>query len=86
MYSKFYSPNLISTGSSGLGESSYSVSKHPGQRTRHTALTSSKHHNDMDIGVSVIDAYTHYILQYLETLNKTSKATMQDLVSHRSEG
>jgi phosphatidylinositol glycan class K len=40
----------------------------------------------MDIGVSVIDAYTHYILQYLETLNKTSKATMQDLVGQRCEG
>ncbi|WRT68948.1 uncharacterized protein IL334_005930 [Kwoniella shivajii] len=60
MYSKFYSPEIISTGSSALGENSYS------------------HHNDMDIGVAVIDSFTHYILQYLETLGKTSKETLKD--------
>ncbi|WWC91324.1 uncharacterized protein L201_006267 [Kwoniella dendrophila CBS 6074] len=60
MYSKFYSPEIISTGSSELGENSYS------------------HHNDMDIGVAVIDSFTHYILQYLETLSKTSTATLKE--------
>ncbi|ORY24787.1 peptidase C13 family-domain-containing protein [Naematelia encephala] len=60
MYSKIYSPNVISSGSSAIGENSYS------------------HHNDLDIGVAVIDSYTHYILQYLETTSKTSKATLQD--------
>ncbi|OCF54449.1 phosphatidylinositol glycan, class K [Kwoniella mangroviensis CBS 10435] len=60
MYSKFYSPEITSTGSSSLGENSYS------------------HHNDMDIGVAVIDSFTHYILQYLETLGKTSTATLKD--------
>lgn len=62
MYSKFYSPDIISTGSSALGENSYS------------------HHSDNDIGVAVIDSYTHHILQYLETLGKSSKATLQQLV------
>ncbi|WVW79214.1 hypothetical protein I302_101180 [Kwoniella bestiolae CBS 10118] len=60
MYSKFYSPEITSTGSSSLGENSYS------------------HHNDMDIGVAVIDSFTHYILQYLETLGKASTATMKE--------
>jgi len=40
-----------------------------------------KHHNDHDIGVAIIDAYTHFILAYLETIIKTSKATLQDFVS-----
>lgn len=62
MYSKIYSPNVISTGSSELDQSSYS------------------HHSDMDIGVAVIDSYTHFVLHYLENINKTSKNTLQDLV------
>ncbi|EUC65241.1 glycosylphosphatidylinositol transamidase [Rhizoctonia solani AG-3 Rhs1AP] len=64
MYSKFYSPNILATGSSELGENSYS------------------HENDQDIGVAVIDSYTHYVLQYLEQINKTSKATMADLFAN----
>ncbi|KAG9102353.1 glycosylphosphatidylinositol anchor biosynthesis [Ceratobasidium sp. 370] len=64
MYSKFDSPNIIATGSSELGENSYS------------------HENDHDIGVAVIDSYTHYVLQYLEQINKTSKATMADLFAN----
>ncbi|CCM04290.1 uncharacterized protein FIBRA_06461 [Fibroporia radiculosa] len=61
MFSKFYSPNVLATGSSELGESSYS------------------HENDYDIGVAVIDKFTHYILQFMEGINKTSQASMQDL-------
>ncbi|KAF9527251.1 peptidase C13 family-domain-containing protein [Crepidotus variabilis] len=64
MYSKFYSPNILATGSSELGESSYS------------------HANDHDIGVAVIDAYTHYVLEYMENVNKTSHASMQQLFSY----
>ncbi|KAJ9096357.1 hypothetical protein QFC21_005178 [Naganishia friedmannii] len=60
MYQDIYSPNVIATGSSQLGENSYS------------------HHNDMDIGVAVIDSFTHYVLQYLEGIDKGSKATLQD--------
>jgi phosphatidylinositol glycan class K len=63
MYSKFYSPNIISSGSSALGENSYS------------------HHNDMEIGTAVIDSFTHEILHYLETITKSSKATLQDFFS-----
>ncbi|WVO22754.1 uncharacterized protein IAS62_004090 [Cryptococcus decagattii] len=63
MYSKFYSPEIIATGSSSLGENSYS------------------HHNDMDIGVAVIDSFTHNILQYLETIGKTSRNSLQEFFS-----
>lgn len=61
MYSKFYSPNILATGSSDIHENSYS------------------HENDYDIGVAVIDKFTHYILQFMEGINKTSQASMQDL-------
>ncbi|KAJ7133998.1 peptidase C13 family-domain-containing protein [Mycena crocata] len=61
LYSKFYSPNILATGSSKIDQSSYS------------------YENDNDIGVAVIDRYTHYILEYMERINKTSHQTMQDL-------
>jgi phosphatidylinositol glycan class K len=80
MYSKFYSPNILATGSSELGESSYSVS------CLHVSLVcrcSSRlqYENDADIGVAVIDRYTHSVLSFLEGINKTSQSTMQQLVS-----
>lgn len=59
LYGEIRSPNVIATGSSGLGENSYS------------------HHNDRDIGVAVIDSYTHYVLQYLEQVGQSSQVTMQ---------
>ncbi len=40
---------------------------------------SYSHHADNDIGVAVIDRFTHTVLNYLEGINKTSTATMQDL-------
>uniref|UniRef100_A0A093V901 GPI-anchor transamidase n=1 Tax=Talaromyces marneffei PM1 TaxID=1077442 RepID=A0A093V901_TALMA len=49
MYTHFYSPNIIATGSSALDESSYS------------------HHADNDVGVAVIDRWTYYVLEFLET-------------------
>lgn len=63
MYSKFYSPNIIATGSSAIDESSYS------------------HHADNDVGVAVIDRYTYYNLDFLETQIKDqfSKLTLGDL-------
>jgi len=61
MYSKFYSPNILATGSSLLAENSYS------------------YENDADIGVAVIDSYTHHVLQFMEGINKTSQVSMQDL-------
>lgn len=38
-----------------------------------------QHHSDAEIGVAVIDRYTHFVLNHLETINKTSTSTMQDL-------
>lgn len=69
MYSKFYSPNIIATGSSDLGQSSYS------------------HHADNDVGVAVIDRYTYYNLNYLETevTSTTSKKTLGDLFDSYDE-
>lgn len=63
MYSKFYSPNIIATGSSEIDESSYS------------------HHADNDVGVAVIDRYTYYNLEFLETQVRepSSKTTVGDL-------
>ncbi|KAF8645746.1 hypothetical protein AX16_007613 [Volvariella volvacea WC 439] len=61
MYSKFYSPNILATGSSKVAESSYS------------------YEHDNDVGVSVIDAYTHFVLDFMEGINKTSQTSMQDL-------
>ncbi|KAG1730844.1 peptidase C13 family-domain-containing protein [Suillus paluster] len=61
MYSQFYSPNILATGSSQIEENSYS------------------YENDNDIGVSVIDSYTHYVLKFMEGINKTSHTSMQDL-------
>jgi len=61
MYSKFYSPNILATGSSEIHENSYS------------------HEHDNDIGVAVIDRFTHYVLQFMEGVNKTSQTPMQDL-------
>ncbi|KAI0057730.1 hypothetical protein BV25DRAFT_1830802 [Artomyces pyxidatus] len=60
MYSKFYSPNILATGSSEIHENSYS------------------YENDNDIGVAVIDSYTHFVLEYLEGIDKTSSASMKD--------
>ena len=79
MYSKFYSPNILATGSSQLAENSYSVNNVPDD-IRSGADPRHQYENDKDLGISVIDTYTHYVLEYLEQINKTSQLTMQDLV------
>ncbi|PSR70740.1 hypothetical protein PHLCEN_2v13360 [Hermanssonia centrifuga] len=61
MYSKFYSPHILATGSSEINENSYS------------------HENDNDVGVAVIDSYTHHILEFMEGIDKTSQISMQGL-------
>jgi glycosylphosphatidylinositol transamidase (GPIT) subunit GPI8 len=70
MYSKFYSPNIIATGSSEIDQSSYS------------------HHADNDVGVAVIDRYTYYNLDFLETeiREPSSKKTIGDLFDSYDEG
>ncbi|PPQ77458.1 hypothetical protein CVT26_005844 [Gymnopilus dilepis] len=35
--------------------------------------------NDNDIGVAVIDSFTHYVLEFMEKINKTSQTSMQEL-------
>lgn len=45
-----------------------------------TRFSNGKHHNDPDIGVAVIDSYTHHVLQYLEGIKIGSNATMQEFV------
>ena len=82
MYSKLYSPNIFAVGSADIGENSYSVSRFL-NATRSTFFLTQKntqHINDNDIGVAVIDAFTHYVLQFMEKINKTSQVSMQELV------
>ncbi|KAI4151040.1 MAG: hypothetical protein LQ340_003731 [Diploschistes diacapsis] len=69
MYERFYSPNIIATGSSAVDQSSYS------------------HHADNDVGVAVIDRWTYYILEFLETQVKDqqSKLTLGDLFDSYDE-
>jgi GPI-anchor transamidase subunit K len=69
MYERFYSPNIIATGSSAVDQSSYS------------------HHADNDVGVAVIDRWTYYILEFLETQVQTpqSKLTLGDLFDSYDE-
>jgi len=69
MYSKFYSPNIIATGSSEIDQSSYS------------------HHADQDVGVAVIDRYTYYNLEFLETQihDQSSKLNLGDLFDSYDE-
>ena len=44
-------------------------------------MKSAQYENDNDIGVAVIDSFTHYVLEFMEGINKTSQLSMQDLVS-----
>lgn len=46
---------------------------------------SLSHHDDPTLGVPVIDRWTYYILQYLETVKPDSKKTMQDFFDHTSD-
>ncbi|MBW0508618.1 hypothetical protein O181_048333 [Austropuccinia psidii MF-1] len=41
---------------------------------------SYSHHADQDIGVAVVDRFSHFVLSHLENINKTSSATMQQFV------
>lgn len=86
MYSKIYSPNVLATGSSPKGANSYSVSSHQGvpftaELASHLC-SSYQHGADDSLGVALSDRYTLEILNYMERINKTSTATMQDLFDH----
>ncbi|PLW37326.1 hypothetical protein PCASD_09666 [Puccinia coronata f. sp. avenae] len=47
---------------------------------------SYSHHADSDIGVAVVDRYSHFVLSYLEAMNKTSTSTLQDFINAYSGG
>ena len=38
-----------------------------------------QYENDENLGVAVIDSFTHFVLSYFEGINRTSQATMQEL-------
>lgn len=40
---------------------------------------------DMSIGVYVIDRFTYYTLEFLESVNQNSKKTLYELVSNFSK-
>ena len=69
MYSRFYTPNIIATGSSEIDQSSYS------------------HHADNDVGVAVIDRWTYYNLDFLESqvTSPASKLTLGNLFDSYDE-
>lgn len=83
LYSKFYSPGILATASSDKGENSYSVSPVTGM-TAMKLRCCLQHHSDPDLGVAVIDRYTHVVLNFLESINKTSSTTLQDLFNRYS--
>ncbi|RKP39398.1 peptidase C13 family-domain-containing protein [Dimargaris cristalligena] len=61
MYTQFYSPNIVSVGSSAKGENSYS------------------YFHDHDLGVSVIDRFTYFNLEFLENVDSHSQTTFRQL-------
>jgi len=46
---------------------------------------SLSHHDDPTLGVPVIDRWTYYILQYLETVGPDSKKTLRNFFDHTSD-
>lgn len=43
---------------------------------------SLSHHIDYDVGVSVIDRFTYYMLDFFQGIEPESTATMQNLIDH----
>jgi len=61
MFNKFYSPNIISIGSSKLQQSSYAYD------------------TDEVIGLSMIDRFTYYSLEFFETITPESNITLEKM-------
>ena len=61
MYQRLYSPRVLATGSSLVGQDSLS------------------HHVDRSIGVYIIDRYTYYLLEFLQTLAPASRHSRHSL-------
>lgn len=79
LYSRFYSPNLIASGSSEKGENSFSVSLF-----FWLDFVKIQHQTDGDLGVAVIDRYTYYSLEVLERVQQGGNDTLMDLVSYQN--
>ncbi len=43
---------------------------------------SLSHHVDYNVGVSVIDRFTYYMLDFFQGMGPDSTATMQNLIDH----
>lgn len=80
LYTKFYSPNILATASSQVGENSWAVRMLSFPSPHSSLIERRQRERDQDIGVFVIDHYTHLVLEFLEQTNKTSHQTMNDLV------
>ena len=48
----------------------------------HAGEDSLSHHVDYDVGLSVIDRFTYYMLDFFHGIGPESTATMQDLINH----
>ena len=48
----------------------------------HAGEDSLSHHVDYDVGVSIIDRFTYYMLDFFQGIGPDSKATVQDLIDH----
>ena len=48
----------------------------------HAGEDSLSHHVDYDVGLSVIDRFTYYMLDFFQGIGPESTATMQDLINH----
>lgn len=74
MFTRFRSPNIVAAASSRLGENSVALQ---------LPLISFQysHHVDRDIGVSVVDRFTHRTLQTLERVKRddAQPKTLKDL-------
>ena len=44
--------------------------------------SSYSHHSDVEIGVAVIDRFTYYMLEFMENIDKSSNATLQNLFDY----
>lgn len=82
MYERLYSPNIVASGSSLVGEDSLSVSCQQDEMSSKSSHLTLQHHVDYSIGVYIIDRYTYYTLQFLEqNVNKRTNHTLQEYVS-----
>ncbi|WFC97763.1 glycosylphosphatidylinositol anchor biosynthesis [Malassezia yamatoensis] len=68
MAQRIYSPNVIASGSSLIGQNSYSVS-----------YNLTQYNVDSDVGVPLIDRYTRAVLEFMEGVDRTSNKTLQNL-------